>query len=90
MRWCTNESRLALATIASPSVRADRRGSAGIFESEIRALVEIRALGTDGFETVLAEALSLDALGIVDAIEIRLAESRHVGLRTHTVDVWFL
>lgn len=82
--WCfarymgrsANKTRLAFAMVASSSVGADRRRSTRIG----KALVEIHAFGTNGFETILAEALSLDALGIVDAIEIRFAESRHIGL----------
>jgi hypothetical protein len=73
-----NKSRLAFAMVASPSVRADRRRSTWISKT----LVQIYAFGTDGFKAILAETLSLDALGIVNAIEIRFAESRHVGLKT--------
>lgn len=78
MRRSTNEPGLALAVVASSAVRADRRRPAGITET----LVQVHALGADGFEAILAEALPFDALGIVDAIEIRLAERRNVGLRT--------
>lgn len=78
MRRGTGKSRLALAVVASSGVGADRRRPAGIGD----ALVHIHALGADGFEAILAEALALDALGIVDAIEIRFAERRDVGLRT--------
>lgn len=75
----TDESGLAFAVVASSGVRADRRGSTGISET----LVQIHAFGADRLEAVLAEALPLDALGIVDAIEIRLAEGRHVGLKNN-------
>lgn len=78
MGRCADESGLALAMIASAGVRADRCRSAGIGE----ALVQVHALGADGFEAVLAEALFLDALGIVDTIEVGFAKSRHVGLKT--------
>lgn len=64
--------------VASPGICADRRRPAGIS----KALVQIHTLGTNGFEAIFAEALPFDALGIVDAIEIRLAERRNVGLRT--------
>lgn len=64
--------------VASSGIRADRRRPAGIS----KALVQIHTLGTDGFEAILAEALPFDALGIVDAIKIRLAQRRDVGLRT--------
>lgn len=77
MGWSANKSRLALAMVASSSVCADRRRSAGIR----KALVQIHAFGTDGLEAILTEALSFDALSIVDAIEIRFAESCHVGLK---------
>lgn len=73
-----NKSRLALAMIASSSVCTDRSRSTGIS----KAFVQIHAFGSDSFEAILAEALSLDALGIVDTIEIRFAKSRHVGLKT--------
>lgn len=62
----TNESGLAFAMIASSRIRADCRRSARIIET----FIQIDAFSTDGFEAILAEALSLDALGIVDAIEI--------------------
>jgi len=78
VRWSTDESGLALAVITSSGIRANRRRSTGIVE----AFVHIHALSAEGFEAVLAEALALDALGIVDAIEIRFAERSHVGLGT--------
>lgn len=78
MGWSANKSRLALAMIASSSVCADRCRSAGI----VKALIQIHAFSTDGLEAILAEALSFDALSIVDAIEIRFTESCHIGLKT--------
>lgn len=78
MRRSTDKAGLALAVVASSGVRADRCRPAGIS----KALVQIRALGADGFEAILAETLALDAFGIVDAIEIRLAERGDIGLRT--------
>lgn len=78
MGWSANKSRLALAMIASSSVCADRCRSAGI----VKALIQIYAFSTDGLEAILAEALSFDALSIIDAIEIRFTESCHVGLKT--------
>lgn len=72
-----NESGFAFAMIASSSIRTDRCGSTGIRKT----LVEIYTIGTNGLEAILAEALSFDALGIVNAIEVRFTESRHVGLK---------
>lgn len=72
-----NKSRLALAMVASSGIRADRGWPTRIGKT----LVQIHAFGTDGLEAILTEALSFDTLGIVHAIEIRLAEGRHVGLK---------
>lgn len=77
LRRCSYKSSLALALIASSSVSANCCRSAGVR----CAFVEILALRAYGFEAFLAEALTLDTLSIVDAIEVRFAECRNVSLQ---------
>lgn len=79
----SNEARLAFAVITAPRVAADRRRPARVRKT----LVHVHALGSDRFEPVLAEASPLDALGVVHAIEVRLAEGGHVGLKIELVVV---
>lgn len=79
----SNEARLAFAVITAPRVAADRRRPARVRKT----LVHVHALGSDRFEPVLAEASPLDALGVVHAIEVRLAERGHVGLKIELVKV---
>lgn len=73
----TNETRLAFAVITTPRVGADRCRPTRIRKT----LVNVHALGSNGFESVLAEALLFDALGVVHAIEVRFAERGHLGLK---------
>lgn len=79
----SNEARLAFAVITAPRVAADRRRPARVRKT----LVHVHALGSDRFEPVLAEASPLDALGVVHAIEVRLAQGGHVGLKIELVKV---
>lgn len=72
----SDETRLAFAVVTAPRVAADRCRPTGIRNT----LVDVHALGSNRFEPVLAEASPLDALGVVHAIEVRLAERGHLGL----------
>lgn len=77
MGRCSNEAGFAFAVITAPRVAADRCGPTGVRKT----LVHVHALGSNRFESVLAEASPLDALGVVHAIEVRFAERGHVGLK---------
>lgn len=66
MRRGTNETRFTLAVVTAPRVAADRSSSAGVGKT----LVEVHALSTHSLEAVFTEALSLDALGVVRAVEV--------------------
>lgn len=72
----SDETRLAFAVVTAPRVAADRCRPTGIRNT----LVDVHALGSNRFEPVLAEASPLNALGVVHAIEVRLAERGHLGL----------
>ena len=63
----TDEASLAVALEVTLRVRANGIRSAGVR----RALVQVFANGANGFETVFAEALALDALCVVHAVEVR-------------------
>ncbi len=72
---------LAFATMAADQVGADRVGSARSLE----ALVDIDASRARRGETVPAETLSVQALGVVDAVEIALAVGRDVHLHGQNI-----
>lgn len=78
VRRCPDESCFTFAVITSSCVSTDRCRSTRI----VQTLVHVFALGCHRLETIFTETLSLDALGIVNAIEISFAEGRHVGLQS--------
>lgn len=69
--------------VTSSRVGTDRRWPAGIRET----LVEVCAFSPNGLESVLTEALTLDALRVVHAVEVGLAKGSHVNLPgTHSTE----
>jgi len=69
-------SGLALAVEAADGVLAAGVRSAGVGG----ALVDVHADGALGHEALATEALALDALGVVDAVEVGLAQDVDVHL----------
>lgn len=65
--------------MAAGQVVTDRIGPARLFQT----FVDIDASGSLRFETVAAETLAVQALGVVNAIEIAFAVGCHVHLRDH-------
>ena len=72
----SNESGLTFAAMATGQIGTERIGSARLFE----AFVDVDASGSFSEETLEAEALAINTLGVADTIEIAFTVSRHVDL----------
>lgn len=76
-----DKSGLAFAPVATGQISTQRIGSARLLE----ALVNINASGSFGNESLEAEALSVDTLGVADTVKIAFAVGRYVHLFTRHV-----
>lgn len=79
--WFADKSGLAFAPVATSQIGTQRIGSTRLFE----ALVDIDTSGSFGDKSLEAEALSVHALGVADAVEIAFAVGRHIHLFTRHV-----
>lgn len=77
-RWCSDEPGFAIAFVRPRNVLADRALSADV--GIAAALVDIHADRSRCLESLLAEALAFDALGVVRAVEVAVAQNVDVGL----------
>lgn len=71
-------SGLTVTPIGSGSIQALGMGTANVRVGA--TLIDVHTAGSDGLESVQTEALVLDALGIVGAVEVAAAQDIHVHL----------
>lgn len=84
--WCSNVAGITLTPKRSRRVYTIRKRSTQGFVHA--TFIDVHADGTLRFETVLAEALSLDTFGVVCAIEVILAQNVYVTLHAGHLWVW--
>ena len=75
--WFADKSGLTFAPVATSQIGTQRIGSTRLFE----ALVDIDTSGSFGDKSLEAEALSVHAFGVADAVEIAFAVGRHIHLK---------
>lgn len=77
-RWTAHISSLTVTAIGSGSIQALGMGSANVRVGA--TLIDVHTTGSDGLESVQTEALVLNTLGIVGAVEVAAAQDIHVHL----------
>lgn len=77
-RWCSDEPGFAIAFVRPWNVLTDGAISANVGVAS--ALVDIHADRSRRFESLLAETLAFDTLGVVCAVEVAVAQNINVSL----------